>query len=88
MWQKIKAFCLHSVTMAVSYCLAAIGIFFQLIDGISYIYNGPDFTNWVSAAVGGDTVLLGRIMLGISVLVAVARLRSIMGWGVKKEDEQ
>jgi len=88
MWQKLKAFCLHSVTMAVTYVLGAIGVFFQLIDAISYIYNGPDFRDWVSAAIGGDPILFGRIMLGISILVGIARLRSIMGWGVKKDEDQ
>jgi len=74
--------------MALSYILAAIGVLFQLVDATSYIYNSQDFRDSLSMALGGDPVLLGRVMLGISALVALARLRSILGWGVKKEDEQ
>lgn len=88
MWEKVKAFCLHSSTMAVSYVVGAIGVFFQLVDATSYIYNSDDFKNWMTASLGGDPVLLGRVMLVISALVALARLRSILGWGVKREKDE
>jgi hypothetical protein len=88
MWEKVKAFCLNSATMAVSYAVAAIGVVFQLIDATSYIYNSDDFKNWITAALGGDPVLLGRVMLAIAGLVALARLRGILGWGVKKDEDQ
>ena len=74
--------------MAVSYAVAAIGVFFQLVDATSYIYNSDDFRSWLTSALGGDPVLLGRVMLGIAGLVAVARLRSILGWGMKKDEDQ
>jgi len=71
--------------MAVSYGVAAIGIVFQLIDATSSIYNSDDFRNWLTAALGGDPKLLGRVMLAIAGLVALARLRSILGWGVNTD---
>ena len=88
MWLKIKAFCLHSATMALTYFMAVIGLFFQVVDATGSIYNSDDFRAWVSSAVGGDMVLVGRVMLVTSALVALARLRGIMGWGSRKPDDE
>lgn len=86
MWAKVKAFCLHSATMAVTYVLGAVGLFFEFVDAVSNVSGSPDFANWMSQALKGDTVLLGRVMIGISILVAIARLRTILWYHKPDED--
>jgi hypothetical protein len=77
MWARVKAFCLNSLTVAWGYTLAFIGASFQAIDTIADALGDPNLRDQVSAAVGGDAKTVGRILLGISVVTIIARLRSI-----------
>jgi hypothetical protein len=76
MWARIKASCLNSMTVAWGYCLAVTGAAMQLIDTLSDLFGDPTFKDELSAAVG-DARTVGRILLGISVITIVARLRSL-----------
>jgi hypothetical protein len=76
MCARIKACCLNSLTVAWSYCLAFAGAAMQLIDMLSDLLGDPTFKDQLSAAIG-DARTVGRILLGISVITIIARLRSL-----------
>lgn len=76
MWEKVKSFCLHSVTIAWSYILAVVGAVLQVIDVAGDIVGDPSLKEQISIVVG-DPKTLGYIMLGISIITIIARLRSL-----------
>jgi hypothetical protein len=76
MWCKIKASCLHSLTVAWGYVLALVGVMMQGIDTIADALGDPNLKDQISAAVG-DARMTGRILLGISVITIAARLRTL-----------
>jgi hypothetical protein len=76
MKSRLRSFCLHSLTIAWSYLLAAIGVAMTLIDNIGEALGDPTLRDQLSAAVG-DAKITGRILLGISVITIMARLRSL-----------
>ena len=76
MWQRIKACCLNSLTIAWGYCLAFAGAAMQAIDPIADALGDPSLRDQISAVVG-NAETAGRILLGISIITIIARLRSI-----------
>ena len=76
MLAKAKAVCLNSLTIAWGYLLAFAGVLLQGIDSIADALGDPNLRDQIEAATG-DTRTAGRILLGISVVTIVARLRSI-----------
>ena len=76
MWDKLKASCLHSLTVAWSYCLAAGGALLQAVDAVSNALGDPSLKDQIAAAIG-DPKVTGRVMLVISVVTVLARLRSL-----------
>jgi hypothetical protein len=76
MLSKIKAFCFNSLTIAWSYFLAFAGAVMQCIDVAADALGDPVVKDQITAAVG-DAKTVGRILLGISFVTIVARLRSI-----------
>jgi hypothetical protein len=76
MLTKIKAFCLNSLTVAWSYVLAAVGAVFQVMDNIAEALGDPNLKEQIAAAIG-DAKTVGRILLGISLVTLIARLRSL-----------
>jgi hypothetical protein len=76
MWAKIKAFCLNSLTIAWGYVVAFAGLLLQGLDSVADALGDPNLKDQISAAIG-DTRTVGRILLGVSVLTIVARLRSL-----------
>jgi hypothetical protein len=76
MFGRIKSVCLHSLTIAWGYCLALLGVLMSGIDGISDALGDPALKDQISAAVG-DARTTGRILLGISLVTIVARLRTL-----------
>lgn len=75
MWGKVKASCLHSLTMAWGYCLAIVGAAMQGLDMFADALGDPNLRDQVSAAVG-DTRTVGRILLCVSIITIIARLRT------------
>jgi hypothetical protein len=73
---RIKAFCLHSATIAWGYVLAIAGSAMAFIDNIGDALGDPTLRDQLSAAIG-DAKTTGRILLGISVMTILARLRSL-----------
>ncbi len=76
MWARIKACCLNSLTIAWGYCLAFAGAAMQAIDTIADALGDPGLRDQISMAVG-DAKTVGRILLGVSIVTIVARLRSL-----------
>jgi hypothetical protein len=76
MWARIKACCLNSLTIAWGYCLAVAGAVMQAIDMAADTLGDPSLRDQISAAVG-DAKSVGRILLGISIITIIARLRSL-----------
>jgi hypothetical protein len=76
MWARIKSCCLNSLTVAWEYCLAFVGVALQTIDALADLIGDPNFKDQLSAAIG-DTKTVGRILLGVSIVTIIARLRSL-----------
>lgn len=73
---KFKAICLHSLTVAWGYVLAITGGAMTAIDNIGDALGDPNLKDQINNAIG-DTRVAGRILLGISVITILARLRSL-----------
>jgi hypothetical protein len=76
MWTRIKTCCLNSLTMAWGYCLAFAGAAMRAVDMIADALGDPSLRDQVSAAIG-DAKTVGRILLGVSIITIIARLRSL-----------
>ena len=76
MLARLKAVCLHSLTIAWSYCIALAGALASIIDDLADALGDPGFKDQITAAIG-DVKMTGRIMLVISVVTIVARLRTL-----------
>ena len=76
MWARVKAFCMNSLTVAWGYLLAIGGAILQAIDGAADTLGDPGIKDQISAAIG-DTKTVGRILLTISIVTIIARLRSL-----------
>lgn len=73
---RLKAFCLHSLTIAWGYVLAVAGAAMAFIDSIGDALGDPTLRDQLSAAIG-DAKTTGRILLSVSVVTIMARLRSL-----------
>jgi hypothetical protein len=76
MLSKLKAYCLHSLTIAWGYLLAVVGAVMSIVDNIGDALGDPGLKDQISAAIG-DAKTAGRVLLGISVITILARLRSL-----------
>jgi hypothetical protein len=76
MFGRMKAFCLHSLTIAWSYILAIVGGMMSIVDNIGAALGDPGLKDQISASIG-DARTAGRILLGISLITILARLRSL-----------
>ena len=72
----MKAACLNSLTIAWGYFLAFAGAVMQALDSMADALGDPNLKDQISAAIG-DAKTVGRILLGISIVTIIARLRSI-----------
>jgi hypothetical protein len=75
MWAKIKKACFHSLTIAWGYCLAVVGAAMQGVDTLADALGDPNLRDQISTAIG-DARTVGRILLGVSIVTLVARLRT------------
>jgi hypothetical protein len=76
MFAKVKALCLNSLTIAWSYFLAVAGATLQGLDSIADALGDQSLKDQISASIG-DAKTAGRVLLGISIVTIVARLRSL-----------
>lgn len=56
--------------------MAFVGVMMQAIDVTADALGDPELKDQISAAIG-DTRVVGRILLGISIVTILARLRSL-----------
>ena len=80
MLARIKAICLHSATVAWSYCIAFAGAAMSLLDEMADALGDPSIKDQINAAIG-DPTTTGRILLGISIVTIIARLRTLRRTG-------
>lgn len=73
---KVKTFCLHSLTIAWGYVLAIAGGAMAFVDSIGDALGDPTLRDQLGAAIG-DARTTGRVLLGISVITILVRLRSL-----------
>ena len=76
MLARLKTLCLNSLTIAWSYLLAFTGTVLQVTDVMADELGDPSVKDQISAAVG-DTKTVGRILLVISIITIIARLRTL-----------
>jgi hypothetical protein len=76
MFTNAKTLCLHSLTIAWGYCVAFAGAAMSFVDSIGDALGDPNLKDQISAAIG-DAKVAGRILLGISIITILARLRSL-----------
>jgi hypothetical protein len=77
---RLKSLCLHSLTVAWGYALAIAGGLISIVDNVADALGDPGLKEQISAAIG-DTRIAGRILLGISVITILVRLRSLRRGG-------
>ena len=77
MIDRLKRACLHSLTVGWSYLLAIVGGLLQAVDAAADALNDPSFKDSINEALGGNPIIVGRILLTVSVITIVARLRSL-----------
>jgi hypothetical protein len=73
---RFKAICLHSLTVAWGYALAIAGAAMAAVDNIGDALGDPGLRDQINNAIG-DARVAGRILLGISIITILARLRSL-----------
>ena len=76
MFGKLKAICLHSLTIAWGYILAIVSGLMSAVDNIGDALGDPNLREQINNAIG-DTRVAGRILLGISIITILGRLRSL-----------
>ena len=76
MFCRVRALCLHSLTVAWGYVLAVAGGAMSVIDNVADALGDPGLKDQISAAIG-DTRIAGRVLLGISLITILVRLRSL-----------
>ena len=76
MLAKIKAVWMHSMNIAWSYFIAFTGALASIIDDLADALGDPGVKDQISSAIG-DVKTTGRIMLVISIVTIVARLRTL-----------
>lgn len=73
---RIKKICLNSLTIAWGYCLALAGTALQIIDYLADPLGDPELRSQIGLAIGNPRVA-GWILLGMSLITVMARLRSL-----------
>lgn len=78
-WAKVWAVCGKSITMAWGYILGGIGSFFALIDKIGPAIGDPNLNlkQQVTDAFDSNPKIMGYVVIGISVITILARIRSL-----------
>lgn len=79
-WEKVWAICGNSVTIAWSYILGGIGSAFALVDQLGTALGDPNLNmkQQVTDALKDRPELIGYVLIGISVMTIIARVRKGM----------
>jgi len=76
-WAKVWAICGNSLTMVWAHVIGGIGSALELLDPVASAVGDPDFKTQVSNALQANPKILGWVLIGISTVTIVVRLRSI-----------
>lgn len=76
MFARIRTLCLHSLTIAWGYALAIVGSVMSMLDSIGDALGDPGLKDQINAAIG-DARISGRVLLAISIVTILVRLRSL-----------
>lgn len=71
MWEKIKAWCMHSETVALHYVLAVVGVV------VAALLQFPDVASSVGLAQYIPTSFVGYYTFGIAIITIAVRLRGV-----------
>lgn len=77
LWEKVKTSCLGSLTMAWSYIVTAFGTVLANIDTLALVMGDPSLNQQI-ANVFGDAKMLGKWLLAVGVVTAIARLKGLL----------
>lgn len=80
-WEKVWALCGNSLTIAWMYVVQLIGQALQWIDPIASMFGDPDLRAQVTETLGANPKALGYVLMLISALTIIARLRSFAKGG-------
>lgn len=75
-WDKIKAGCLHSMTVATCYASLAGGYVLSNLDSIAQVLNEPEFKNQVTSFMGHDPQVAAFYAKLYGAVFIATRLRS------------
>lgn len=80
-WQTVWALCGKSLTLAWMYFIQFVGQLLTWIDPIAAAFGDPDLRATITESLGANPKVLGYVLMVISALTIVARLRSIASKG-------
>ncbi|WP_253706321.1 hypothetical protein [Bradyrhizobium sp. WD16] len=75
-WARLKVACLHSLTVAWSYLLAAAGAALEAVNQLGDALGDPQLKQQIADAIG-DTTMAARALLAIAAVTFLARIRSL-----------
>lgn len=76
-WQKASALAWHKASVAWSYLLFVLGWLVNQLDSVAALVGDPDFREQIANALGADPKLLSYVMIGVSVLIFVNRMKAV-----------
>lgn len=77
-WDKLKAICGRSLTIAWGYLLAVFGAAMDNVDGAAALVGDPTFAQHVKTVIGTDPIILAKYAYVAAVVTISARLRGIV----------
>lgn len=77
MWEKIKIFCLNSLTVAWSYFLAAVGFLLDMIVILADILDEPELKGAITSIFGDSPKVVATMTMVIGIITFLARMRSL-----------
>jgi hypothetical protein len=77
-WDKLKAACLRSLTIAWSYALGIVGVIMTNIDDLASLVADSSFGQQVQALIGADPKVLGKYLSIVAAITIASRLRGIV----------
>lgn len=76
-WQKIFALAWRKASVAWSYLLFVVGWLVNQLDTVAGLVGDPDFREQIANALGADPKLLSYVMIGISLLIFINRMKAV-----------
>lgn len=77
LWNKIKAACWGSLTIAWSYIVTTAGVLFANIDSLATVMGDPNLTAQLQSVIG-DPKAIGKWLLTVGIVTTLARLKSLI----------